>query len=133
MPDPPDDALDDPSIPDRAALWRRIAPRKEWVIFDENLGASRATSAAFRDASLSVILGDEVIESGRTVAGLLIPYPNYGMVEFAAELARRLGQIVRRDPTPEEPAHALVAGVKTRKTSSAFAKAARWIVRPNLS
>jgi hypothetical protein len=61
----PDQYTDDTSIPDEAALWRRVPP---WhLIFDENLGRIRPSKAAFDndedDAPMSVVLADIVFTS----------------------------------------------------------------------
>lgn len=127
--------IDDSSISDDADLWRRIPP--EMIIFDENLGDYRPTSQAFSDGSgggsMSVYLGPEVRASGRSPEQVLKAFPGYALAVFSAGLARKHGQGVRRDPLPEEPAHALVVGRKTKAVQKAFARESRWLVRPHSS
>jgi hypothetical protein len=123
---------DDPTISDDARLWRRI-PRWHFV-FDENLRRWRPSSAAFADSdeggSMSVGLAGLVSEAGREAASVLSGLEGYGLAEITAGLVRRCGQSVVRDPLPEEPAHALVVGNKTRAVQRKLAREAIWVVPP---
>lgn len=116
---------DDLTIPDDAELWRRIHP--DHLTLDENPGRSRRrpSSAAFRDAELSVIL----VEPGRDPQSAIENYSGYLAVVTAGE-ARQLGLTIQRDPTPDEKAHCLILGRKKGTTDSALARAARWVIRP---
>ncbi len=120
---------DDPTIPDDAVLWRRVPPN--FYVPDERLGRSRPSSMAFensRDGSpMSVVLASEA----RSVEAVLQGHEGYGLVAITAGLARACGQVVTRDPLPEEPAHALVAGAKTSAVKKRFAREARTIVEPS--
>ena len=124
--------LDDKTVMDDAALWRRIHPR--WAVKDDNEGGWRVTSAAFSDSPdrspLSVLLADVVTVTGRAPADVLIQFEGYFLAAFAAGTARELGQGVARTPIPEEPAHASVFGRKTDAVRRKLAQAARWVIAP---
>ncbi|HZO27835.1 MAG TPA: hypothetical protein VFH48_17800 [Chloroflexota bacterium] len=120
--------LDDPSIPDDAELWRRIPP---WhFYFDGKLGRIRPSKAAFEDdgdgSPMSVILAAEAGQPERALEG----HEGYALAVITAGLARSCGQQIVRDPTAEEPAHAVVIGLKTDSIKRRFAREARWAVLP---
>lgn len=126
-----DGPLDDPSISDDAELWRRIPP---WhFYFDEKLGRSRPSKAAFEDdgdgSPMSVVLASEAGPPESALA----EHPGYALSAITAGLARACGQLIVRDPTPEEPAHAVVVGRKTDSIKRRFAREARWVVPPAVS
>lgn len=79
---------------------------------------------------MSVVLGQEVLDVGRTANSVLVGHEGFGLVSFTAGLARDNGQGVMRKPVPEEPAHAEVFGNKTRAVKRALAKNCHWIVAP---
>lgn len=118
---------DDPTIVDEAALWRRIPP---WhIYFDENLGRRRPSSAAFDDdpdGPMSVVIAAESRGPDSVLAG----HDGYGLASLTAGFARGVGQGVARDPTEEEPAHALVFGRKTRRVRNKLVSASAWVVLP---
>ena len=119
---------DDPTIPDGAVLWRRVPP---WHFFyDENLGRVRPSSAAFDDDTdgepLSIVLAAESDGPERVLAG----HAGYALAAFTAGLARECNQGIARDPLPDEPAHALVFGRKTRSVRNRLAQSATWVVPP---
>jgi hypothetical protein len=124
--------VDDPTIGNDAALWRRVPPGH--FIFDDNLGAWRPSSAAFDDhpdgSPMSVILGQQVLDEGRIADSVLEGHDGFGLVSFLAELARDQGQGITRKPLSDEPAHAEVFGKKTRAVKKAFAKNCQWVVSP---
>lgn len=98
MPRP--DWVDDPSVPDHTPLWRGVTP-------DQIRPDGTASSAAFYTTELSVSIGndtatDAVIAKGRQQG------VDWRLYEFTAGQARALGCIVERDPTPDDPAHAVV-------------------------
>lgn len=106
---------DDLTIADTANLWRRIPA--EWVVEDQNLRRLRPSSQAFQDhrdgTPMSVLLGDDVTNGGRTATDVLKGLSGFGLVSFNAGFVRQqCGQGVARDPTPDEPAHAVVFGKK---------------------
>src|SRR5690349_3173057 len=105
---------DDSSLTDSTSLWRRIPP---WhFIYDGNLQRWRPKSAAFDNdpdgGPMSVVVGDLVRAAGREPDTVLIGHEGYALATITAGLARACGQGVARDPTTEEPAHALVFGPK---------------------
>jgi hypothetical protein len=124
--------IDDPSIGNDAPLWRRIPPCH--FVFDENRGAWRPSSAAFQDhpngTPMSVVLGQEVLDAGRTADSVLEGHNGFGLVSFMAWLARRQKQGIMRKPLLEEPAHAEVFGKKTHAVKKAFCGNCQWIVLP---
>lgn len=125
---------DDPTIGDAAPLWRRIPIDPNHLIFDENLGRIRPSSAAFDDhpngTPMSVVLGEEVLTAGRQPESVLIGHDDYCLASFTAGLARSLKQGVRRSPLSEEPAHAEVFGGKTKKVRKTLAVGSTWIIAP---
>jgi hypothetical protein len=120
--------IDDPSITDDQALWRRIHP--EQVVFDNNLNRQRPTSQAFNNTSgtsgMSVDIADET-----TIQDALKGYSEHLLVEFEAGLARQLNQGVIRDPFPGNPAHAEVMGKKRKPVQKGLYTKCRWVVGPN--
>jgi hypothetical protein len=132
MPDPGTTPTDDPTIANDAPLWRRIPPFH--FVNDENRGRIRPSTAAFEDhpngTPMSVVLGQEVLDAGRSPMSVLAGHDGYGMVTFSAGLARSKRQGVLRKPLPEEPAHAEVVGKKTDSVKKAFARESTWIVPP---
>lgn len=123
---------DDPSIPDNAALWRRIPPG--WWIQDENLGRLRPTSAAFDDhrdgTAMSVLIEEIVLSTGRCSDDILAPYEGYAMASIRAGFARKCSLGVMREPLPEEPAHAVVFGKKSKAIRAKLAVTCEWVVDP---
>ncbi len=123
---------DDPTIANDAGLWRRIPPLHFY--FDENLGRTRPSKAAFEDDEdghpMSVVLADLVTASGRGPAHVLHGHEGYALAQITAELARTKHQGVQRDPLPDELAHALCFGKKTDSVRRAFAKSCEWVIPP---
>src|SRR3954453_17204354 len=112
----PEGYTDDLSIGDSNYLWRRIPP---WhFVYDENLLRWRPSSAAFDNdpdgGPMSVVLAEVLLASGRKAGDFLHGHDDYGLTAIMSGLARACGQGVVRDPLPEEPAHALVAGQKPK-------------------
>jgi len=126
------DYADDLTIADEAPLWRRIPP--DWWVFDGNLGRVRPSSQAFSDhangSPMSVVLGNEVLAEGRSSADVLAGHGGFCLASITAALAREKEQGIRRDPLPDEPAHAEVFGRKRMSVKNAFAKQATWVVPP---
>lgn len=123
---------DDQTILDRAGLWRRIP---SWhVVYDQNLQRLRPSSAAFDDhpngSPMSVILGDEVLQEGRTAASLMLSFPGFALAAITAGIARSCQQGVAREPLPDEPAHAVVFGRKSDSVKRQLAKSANWVLPP---
>jgi hypothetical protein len=125
---------DDRSIADTEELWRRVHPAQ--IVPDDNKGLRRPSSAAFSDPSdgtpMSICLSSLVIQSGRTPRDLLVGRQGTGLVGFRAHHVRELGLSVARDPLPEEPAHGIVVGIKTKQIQRRLARCAMWVVDPEL-
>lgn len=79
---------------------------------------------------MSVILGNELLASGRPLTAALADHHNFALAEITAGLVRSLQQVIMRAPRPEEPAHAKVVGTKTRPVRKAMARAAAWVIDP---
>lgn len=127
---------DDFSIPDDAELWRRIPPAQ--IIIDYNHPGGpvrRPSTGAFDNSSdekaMSVLLAAIVLTAGRTPEDTLAGFTSFGLVAFAAGLGRAHGQIVVRDPEPDEPAHAAVIGHKSKTLKKTLARTSRWVVLPD--
>jgi hypothetical protein len=121
---------DDPTIPDEADLWRRIPP---WhFVMDENSGQIRPSSAAFDNdpggSPMSVVLAAESNAPESVLAG----HQGLALASFKVRVARECNQGVARDPLPNEPAHTLVFGTKTKSIRRRLAKEATWAVPPPL-
>jgi hypothetical protein len=125
--------IDDDTILNEAELYRRVPP--QWLVRDENLGTVRPSSQAFQDSPngspMSVTLADVLSAAGREPSSVLSGHQGFGLVAITAGLARECQQGIMRDPTEEEPAHALVFGKKTGGVKSKFAKQSRWVVEPS--
>lgn len=124
--------VDDLAIENEAPLWRRVSPKQ--FFFDENRDCWRPSSAAFNDhpngTPMSVVLGQEVLDAGRTAEGVLEGHEGYALASFTAGLVREYGQGIVRAPMPNEPAHAEVFGKKTKSVQRALAKNCQWVVPP---
>jgi hypothetical protein len=119
---------DDPSIVGEERLFRRI-PRT-WFDWDEN-GNAAISSAAFKDAELSVNLESTMSRDGRPPADAIRSYPGYGLAAITAAYSRSLNQRVARDPLDEEPAHGVVYGQKKRGgIAGKLRDGALWVVTP---
>ena len=127
-----DTLRDDPTIPDQAELWRRIPP---WhFVRDENLGRVRPSSAAFDNhpngSPMSILLAEEVTAAGRGPDTALSGHERFALASITAGLARDCGQGIAREPLPDEPAHGVVFGEKTKRTKKRLATGAQWVVPP---
>lgn len=95
--------VNDQTIGDEEVLWRRIS--QEALRVDPATGeVARRSDGAFRTKELSVH-----IAALTTKELVLAKYPAARLVGFAAGAVRSLGLIVARDPTPDDPSHAIVA------------------------
>lgn len=123
---------DDATIADEAILLRRIPPRH--LVYDENLMRWRPSSAAFENhpdgSPMSVLLADVLRTSGRNAADALRGHEGFALAAITAGLARAHHQDVAREPLPDEPAHAVVVGIKTQAIRRKLAKQATWAVPP---
>jgi len=121
--------FDDSSICDEERLWRRIIP--QWIVPTED-GKLRPSSSAFLDGYTG--------EVSVHIAALTDQYkalegrPNDSLVEIKAGLPRSLGHAIVRDPTEQDPSHALICPPpekprKQRKSDARrMAEEAQWIV-----
>jgi hypothetical protein len=128
---------DDESIGNACRLFRRVRSKPEIsIVWDDNLGCWRPSSAAFRNdrdgQPMSIALECELDAHGLAPASVLAGHEGFSLAYITAALARRLAQIVVKDPLPLEPAHGLVVGDKPRKVQKEMAKVAIWEVAPRL-
>src|SRR6266568_5131279 len=112
------ECVDDPSIPDSALIWRRIAP--DQLKPDGN--SFRPSSGAFSTgAEMSVHLADLT-----SVEDVARQYPNHSIVQITVALVRELKLRIVRDPLtdeiPPDLSHAIVC---PRATGSAVKRMAR--------
>jgi len=80
---------------------------------------------------MSVALADVLSMHGIAPSEYLASHPGFALASLTAALARDCNQKVARDPLPDEPAHALVVGKKTKAVQRRFAKECRWVVHPS--
>lgn len=112
-------------VADDERLWRRVH-RDHYVTKN---GTMVVSSAAFSDPSLSVDRA-RIVEASGGDAGVTMQ-DGVGVAEFTAALARGKGasQIVEGDPTPDNPAHAIVRGAKPKAVARFFANSSVFIPR----
>lgn len=122
---------DDSSIQDDAELWRRVPP---YQYREEDDGSIRPSSQAFSYPRLSVVIAEDVLNSGRSPENIVQGHPNFGLLGITARNARACAQIVYRLPENDEPAHAEVSGKKTNSVKRRLLEEAKergWIVTPS--
>lgn len=132
---------DDVSIEDEEGLLRRVPNQPNMVKFDENINAYRPSSACFcdrqtNDLEVSVTLEQPLLDDGETHEFAIKDYPEFGVAQFLTAVARYQvtpNQIIRRDPTDDDPYHGLVVGYKTRVTRRQLAKKSTMVIKPQLS
>jgi len=117
--------VDDPTIPDKARLLRRVHLRQ--IVPGEH-GNALISSGAFLDEEMSVVLEPVLADLNRSPEDCLRDWPLFKLVALKAETCRGNQQIVARDPTPQEPAHGVVYGKKSRSTARALRDSAEWII-----
>lgn len=122
---------DDATIKDDAILWRNVPP---WHFVRDDEGGIRSASAAFdndKDGSpMSVSLADVVLARGGAPEDSIRSLPGFGLAGITAALVRGCDQSIVRDPQPENPAHGLVLGKKTKGTQRKLARGASWVIPP---
>lgn len=135
MPSDPNPYEDDATVSNDAQLWRRIPPNL--IVPDKNRGGVRISSAAFEDhpngTPMSVVLGDDVLASGRNPSSIVAGHDGFCLASVTAGLARSLNQGIARRPLSDEPAHAEVFGKKTGAVRKKFSREAAWIIGPRAS
>lgn len=123
---------DDPGIEDDVGLLRRV-PRWHFVP-DKNRGGRRPSSAAFCDDTngepMSVYRTDVIAAEGERPDRVMTGHAGFGLVSVTAGTCRQKQQTVHADPLPDETAHALVCGPKTRSHRRWFASHSEWVVLP---
>ena len=97
-------------------LWRRV--HKYHLL--EN---GKVSSAAFSGDEMSVDVASVQIEMSKTLVD------SVGVAEFEARIAQALNQETIADPIPENPAHALVIGKKTKAIKRKLRDSARFTSR----
>ena len=122
------DYRDDPTIAPSAELLRRV--HESQIVPDRNAGRMRVSTSAFDNSSdgspMSVSLLDELKARGLGPEAVLLGYP--ALISITAGLARNCAQGVAREPTRDDPAHAVVFGEKTGSIKRKFAKQAKWVI-----
>jgi hypothetical protein len=105
--------IDDGSIPDDAALLRRVHPKL--VTHDKNLGRWRPMKGAFLGKELSVDAEPILRQHGLDPNFSLRNWPGFSLARFSAGAARARKLSVVHDPCPDDqpdnPAHTLVIGI----------------------
>jgi len=122
---------DDPTITNDEQVLRRIHP-DWWVEADTPEGWQLSSAAFNNDADgdpMSVHLSSTLAQLGRSQVSVVEKYPGYGLVWFYAYVPRELGQLLARDPQPEDESHAVVVGKKSTSVRRGFRNAAQWLVR----
>ena len=97
--------VDDPTVTDDALLWRRIQNQPGWVKALPD-GSIRPSSVAFLDNytnEVSVHLA-ELTKPENALQGR----PDDGLTEIMTSCPRSLGHAIVRDPTEDDPSHALI-------------------------
>ena len=119
-------AKDDPSISNTEVLLRRLQP--DWLVPGDH-GRMRIASAAFKHEEMSILFLTLMHRQSRTSAEALGGYPDNSLCSIMAGLARELGQGVVYDlDPPNDPAHGLVIGKKTKSIANRFAREAVWVI-----
>lgn len=107
---------DDPRIFDEERLWRLVHER---VI--ERAGDSwTPMSGAFIDRNHGEMSVD--VASRTSLEQALAGRPNHSVAEFTAGFDRSMGYMVVLDPTPDNPAHALVCPQMTKSHARMLAR-----------
>ena len=120
--------VDDATIRDEDALWRRLLPG--WIHLSAT-GDVLISSVAFKDrrsGELSVHLA--ALADQRRVLAFR---PGDGLAELLARIPRSVGCPIVRDPDPDDPSHALICSSRTHgklRVAKEMAKSARLLVKP---
>lgn len=130
---------DDASIDDNDGLLRRILNRPIMLKFDENLNIIRPSSACFTDRGdgqeLSVTLERPLLDSGMKHTDAIAGNAGFGLARLCAGFVRhnlKPAQAIVREPTSEDPFHALIAGKKEKKAAKKMALAATILIQPTI-
>lgn len=124
-------AIDDGSIANDAMLLRRIRP--DQIVDDQNFGARRPSSAAFKDSELSVDAEPILKANGLDWRFSLQAYAGYSLAQFTAGHARAKMLQVIHIPLQKNPAHTEVHGKKTQGVANHLVAGTTWVhLEPNV-
>jgi hypothetical protein len=112
-------------IEDDAGLLRRIHPIQ--IVNDQNKKVRRPSSAAFLDSGLFVDAEPVLHAFGFIWEFSLRGFSGYSLVRFAAADARAKRLSVVHDPLPDNNAHTVVTGKKTRGIANHLRDASEWV------
>jgi hypothetical protein len=116
--------VDDLTIGDNEVLWRRILP--EWIEWEAD-GTTRPRSYGFMDRTSSAELSVHIATlTNQDIA--LQGFPNDSLAAIRAGHPRSLGYAIVRDPTDDDPSHALVCPAPKRGHARVIAMQADWVV-----
>jgi len=125
---------DDPTVDDAVSLYRLLNPTLD-IAWDDDEGRWIVKSSAFQNSTgtdqMSVVLGDQLDQDGRSPADARRTKPDWYVVSLIAGDMRQEDQGVLRDPVPEEPAHGNVVGEKGKSRRRRFKDLAVWVVEPS--
>jgi hypothetical protein len=112
-------------------LLRRVRP--EQIVEDQNSGARRASSAAFKDPELSADAEPILQANGLDWRFSLQGYDGYSVVQFKAGHARaKMLPVIHKpippsDGIPGNPAHTEVHGKKTQGIANHLVAGSTWV------
>jgi hypothetical protein len=121
--------VDDPTIDSETLLYRRVPP--QWIVPDGTRNCRRLATAAFDGDEMSVDVGDALEALGEPPESVVRDHPGFFLVAFPVRAAREAQQAVCRDPVPDDAAHGLVVGKKTRGRQKQIGRESVWIVQPD--
>ena len=126
---------DDLSILDRDRLLRRVKPNQ---LVNESDGTTRPSSAVFRDPELSVNIESVMADQGRSPSEMLDGLAGHCLTSITPGIVREFDRnaqdshpVVRDSDPPNDSAHALVLGKKTKSFRNAMVRGHEWVVRPS--
>lgn len=117
---------DNLSVPDEERLFRRV--HILFLVRDDNTGSVRVSSGAFQGSELSVDIESTLATTGGSAETCLQNYKAHKLVSITAGEARRFNQAICRDPIPENLAHGLVYGSKSKSVRNGLRTAASWVI-----
>ncbi len=79
---------------------------------------------------MSVYRTDVIAAEGDSPDRVMAGHGDFGLVSVAAKWFRQKEQTVHANPLPDETAHALVCGRKTKSHRKWFAKQSKWVICP---
>lgn len=131
-------------ITDEEGVLRRIPNWPHQYKYDKNLKRWRPSSAWFSDRktndfAVSVTLEKDLLEAGKGIEEALYldnsKHKGFGLAKCHAGFLRHdlpSPQSIKRDPTEDDPFHALVIGQKKQSTRNKIAKHAEVIIEPEM-